>query len=52
MADDDGTVVVPRTVEEEVLAIANARASGESKVLEELLSGVTLRGVWDKYGLL
>jgi 4-hydroxy-4-methyl-2-oxoglutarate aldolase len=52
MADDDGTVVVPRDVEEEVLAIANTRAAGESQVLSDLLSGVTLRRVWEQYGLL
>jgi regulator of RNase E activity RraA len=52
MADDDGVVVIPTAVEDEVLAMANARASGESKVLGELLGGVTLRGVWQKYGLL
>jgi regulator of RNase E activity RraA len=51
-ADDDGVVVIPTAVEDEVLAMANARASGESKVLGELLGGVTLRGVWQKYGLL
>jgi regulator of RNase E activity RraA len=52
MADDDGTVVVPRAVEADVLAIANARAAGESHVLRDLLSGVTLRQVWETYGLL
>lgn len=52
MADDDGTVVVPQAVEDEVLAIANARAAGESQVLSDLLSGVTLRQVWEQYGLL
>lgn len=52
MADDDGIVVIPAAVEAEVLAMANARAAGESKVLEELISGVTLRDVWNKYGLL
>jgi regulator of RNase E activity RraA len=52
MADDDGVVVVPSASEAEVLALANARASGESQVLSDLRSGVTLRQVWEKYGLL
>lgn len=52
MADDDGVVVVPQAVQEEVLAIANARAAGESQVLGDLLGGVTLRQVWERYGLL
>jgi regulator of RNase E activity RraA len=52
MADDDGTVVIPRAIEAEVIAIATERVSGESIVLEELLGGATLRQVWDKYRIL
>jgi 4-hydroxy-4-methyl-2-oxoglutarate aldolase len=52
MADDDGAVVVPAGVEADVLEIAEARAAGESTVLDDLLGGATLRGVWERYGLL
>lgn len=52
MADDDGTVVIPRSIEAEVIAAATERVSGESIVLEELLGGATLRQVWDKYKVL
>ncbi|MDF2435166.1 MAG: 4-hydroxy-4-methyl-2-oxoglutarate aldolase [Mucilaginibacter sp.] len=52
MADEDGTVVIPRSAEAEVLAVATARASGESTVLEELVAGATLRTVWEKYQIL
>ncbi|XAO67687.1 hypothetical protein AAYO93_15610 [Diaminobutyricibacter sp. McL0608] len=52
MADDDGTVVIPQRQEEEVLAIARARASSESTVLAELLAGASLRAVWDRHRVL
>ena len=52
MADDDGTVVTPQSIEAEVIAAATERVSGESIVLEELLGGATLRQVWDKYRVL
>jgi 4-hydroxy-4-methyl-2-oxoglutarate aldolase len=52
LADDDGVVVIPRSAEERVLAVARARAGAESIVLSELLSGETLRSVWDRYGVL
>lgn len=52
LADDDGTVVIPQKVEADVLSAAKERASTESAVLEELLSGATLREVWDKYKVL
>jgi regulator of RNase E activity RraA len=52
IADDDGVVVIPRAVENEVLAHARRRAAGESTVLNELLHGATLRDVWDKHRIL
>ena len=52
MADDDGVVVIPQSHEQQVLEIARARASAESTVLAELLSGQTLRSVWDRHRVL
>ena len=52
MADDDGVVVVPRSSEKQVLALARERASRESTVLRELLAGESLREVWDKHRVL
>jgi len=52
MADDDGIVVVPRSHEESVLALARERAARESTVLAELLSGESLRAVWDRHRVL
>ncbi len=49
MADDDGIVVIPRGVEDRVLALARERASSESTVLAELLAGESLRSVWDRH---
>lgn len=51
-ADDDGVVVIPAQVEKRVIGFARERARGESTVLQELLSGATLRDVWTKHGIL
>lgn len=51
-ADDDGVVVIPTQDEKKVIGFARERARGESTVLEELLSGATLRDVWTRHGIL
>jgi len=51
-ADDDGAVVVPASIEGQVLEAARARAAAESTVLSELLAGATLRDVWTRHGIL
>jgi 4-hydroxy-4-methyl-2-oxoglutarate aldolase len=52
VAGDDGVVVVPSSLEAEVLAAAAARAKSESQVLADLGRGATLAEVWDRYGIL
>lgn len=52
MADDDGVVVIPQSHEEEVLVLARTRASSESTVLAELLSGESLSTVWERHRVL
>ena len=52
VADDDGVVVIPQEHENTVVTYARERARGESTVLQELLSGATLRGVWTRHGIL
>ncbi len=52
LADDDGVVVIPQAREREVLSRARERAVQESTVLAELLAGDTLRGVWNRHGIL
>jgi 4-hydroxy-4-methyl-2-oxoglutarate aldolase len=52
VGDDDGVVAVPRALEAAIVEAANARATRESTVLTELLSGCSLREVWDRHRLL
>lgn len=51
-ADEDGVAVVPARYIDEVLTAARERAKAESVVLQELLSGSTLRDVWTRHGIL
>ncbi len=51
-ADFDGIVVVPKEVEDEVLARAREKAGKESASRAELQAGKTLREVYDEYGVL
>ncbi len=52
LADEDGVVVVPRTIESEVLRRAVERATAEHSVLEELIQGASLREVWERWHVL
>lgn len=48
-ADFDGIVVVPKAVEKEVFQKANEKVNNENLSRKELLSGKSLREVYDKY---
>jgi len=52
IADSDGIVVVPAEHLAKVSELANARAATEKTVLKDLLSGKSVREVWDAYGVL
>lgn len=52
VAEDDGIVAVPRHLEPDVVARANARIATESDVLADLLGGAGLREVWQRYRVL
>ena len=52
IADADGVVIVPKEHLAEVTRIAEARATAESTVLQDLLSGKSVRQVWDAYRVL
>jgi 4-hydroxy-4-methyl-2-oxoglutarate aldolase len=52
LADDDGIVVVPNELLDEVVARAGARAGAEDTVLDELLGGASLRDVWTRHRIL
>ena len=51
-ADFDGVVVLPRDVEEEVLARAFDKVTKENHPRRDLLNGDSLRTVFDRYGVL
>lgn len=50
--DSDGVVVIPQERAAEVFEIALRQVNSESKTREELRNGLTLRQVYDKYGVL
>ena len=52
VADFDGIVVIPQAAEQEVLAQAQARISKEDLTRQDLLKGLSLRDVYEKYGVL
>jgi len=52
IADSDGIVVVPAEHLAKVSELANARAATEKTVLKDLLSGKSVREVWNAYGVL
>lgn len=51
-ADFDGVVVIPWTVEKDVLSQALEKAGKENASRQELLAGKTLKQVYAKYGVL
>jgi 4-hydroxy-4-methyl-2-oxoglutarate aldolase len=51
-ADFDGIVVIPRSVEGEVLQLADEKVGKENASRQELLAGKTLKEVFAKYGVL
>jgi regulator of RNase E activity RraA len=51
-ADDDGCVVVPASVEHDVIARALEKVSGENQMREVLARGASIRDVFKEYGIL
>jgi regulator of RNase E activity RraA len=52
LADDDGCVVVPAAVEQDVVARALEKVSGENEMREILARGASIRDVFKEYGIL
>jgi regulator of RNase E activity RraA len=52
VADDDGCVVVPAAIEEEIVARAFEKVSGEDTMRDILSKGASIREVFAKYGIL
>ena len=50
--DYDGVVIIPKKVENKVIEAALKKVSGENRTRGELLKGLTLKAVYDKYGIL
>ncbi len=50
--DVDGVCVIPREAEEEVLARALEKATGERRVFEAIKKGMGAQEAWDKFGIL
>ena len=50
--DADGVVVIPQSVEEQVIKAALEKVSGENRTRDALLEGATLRQVYDEFGIL
>lgn len=50
--DIDGIVVIPQTVETEVIEAALEKVNGENRTRDALRAGATLREVYDRYGIL
>ena len=50
--DADGVVVIPRKIEEKVLAAALEKVSGENRTRDALRKGEKLKDVFERYGIL
>ena len=52
VADDDGCVVVPAAIEEEIVARALEKVSGENTMRDILSKGASIREVFAEHGIL
>ena len=52
LADEDGVVVVPRAVEDEVVRLAFEKVEGEDEMRDILRKGANLRAVFKEHGIL
>jgi regulator of RNase E activity RraA len=50
--DADGVIVIPRKIEEKVLAAALEKVSGENQTRDALRKGEKLKDVFERYGIL
>jgi regulator of RNase E activity RraA len=52
VADEDGIVVVPAAAAPEVVSLVEAKARDEGHARADLLAGVSIHEVWDRYRVL
>jgi regulator of RNase E activity RraA len=50
--DVDGIVVIPRAVEAEAIELAQVKVASENSMRDQLLTGRSLRDVYDEFGIL
>ena len=50
--DADGVVIIPQSVEQQVIVAALEKVQGENQTRDALREGATLREIYDKYGIL
>jgi regulator of RNase E activity RraA len=50
--DMDGVVIVPKSIEREVIVAALEKACGEKTVAVAIKSGMSAKASWDKYGIM
>jgi regulator of RNase E activity RraA len=50
--DADGVVVIPKSIEQRVLASAFEKVAGEDRTRQDLADGLMLREVFKRYGVL
>jgi regulator of RNase E activity RraA len=52
VADDDGAVIVPRAVEDDVIARVVEKATGEDRFRAAVLGGMAPSAAYERYGVL
>jgi regulator of RNase E activity RraA len=52
IADEDGVVIIPATVFDDVVTLVVPKIRKESRARKDLLAGKRIRDVWKKYGVL
>lgn len=52
VADEDGVVVIPQAIEEQVIALALEKVSGEKSFIEAIKNGMSSTEAFAKYGVL
>ena len=52
LGDQDGVVIVPHEVADEVMALARAKIAAENTVRDELAAGIPVSEVFRKHGIL
>lgn len=52
VGDIDGVVIIPKSIENEVVAAALEKVKGESITRKRIQEGTSTRQVWDELGIL